>query len=403
MKLNKLLYGLSAIGVMSILVGCAKEEMKLKQNEYTIEYGSTIQTDIKTYLDNTEDYIKETKLSGIPENESEKEYPAIGEYELTLKNNNQENKIKVIVKDTVAPSFKDIKESYEVAYGKKFDVKNIKAEDLSTVEYTLDDSKVNYKKAGTYDATVIAKDSSDNESKRKIRIKIIQKKENDERNLKDDLNNNSLNKKKVNKTEKHTSVSDTKNQTHRINISCILQNPELPSGCEVTSLTMALNYNGYSVDKLTLADNFLPKGEVGKTDYNIAFVGNPRNNSSFGCYAPVIVSTANKYLNSVGSSKKAVNVTGSELENLFKYIDQDIPVVIWATNRMKAPYISRTWYVDGKELSWKSNEHCLLLTGYDKNKNVVYTADPLRGNITYDLNLFNQRYIQMGMQGVIIK
>ena len=51
----------------------------------------------------------------------------------------------------------------------------------------------------------------------------------------------------------------------------------------------------------------------------------------------------------------------------------------------------------------ESNEHCLLLIGYNKEKNVVYTCDPLRGNVTYNMDLFNERYIQMGSQSVIIK
>ena len=37
----------------------------------------------------------------------------------------------------------------------------------------------------------------------------------------------------------------------------VLQNPELPTGCEVTTLTAALNYLGYPVDKLTMADQYL--------------------------------------------------------------------------------------------------------------------------------------------------
>ena len=146
--MRKIIYMCCIVIGSIITTGCTKEEMKLKQNEYTIEYGSTIQNDVKTYLDNTDDYMKETKLTGIPENEEKKEYPKIGEYELTLKNGNQESKIKITVKDTLAPTFKDVKENYEVEYGKSFDVKNIKAEDLSNIEYTLDDSNVNYKKSG---------------------------------------------------------------------------------------------------------------------------------------------------------------------------------------------------------------------------------------------------------------
>ena len=45
-----------------------------------------------------------------------------------------------------------------------------------------------------------------------------------------------------------------KNCNHKIqNVKCIAQNPELPRGCEVTSLAMMLNYNGINVSKMELA------------------------------------------------------------------------------------------------------------------------------------------------------
>ncbi|MDY3256762.1 MAG: C39 family peptidase, partial [Ruminococcus callidus] len=36
--------------------------------------------------------------------------------------------------------------------------------------------------------------------------------------------------------------------SHSINVEAVLQNPELPTGCEITSLTTVLNYWGYDVD-----------------------------------------------------------------------------------------------------------------------------------------------------------
>lgn len=209
--MKKILYMCCFVIGSMVITGCTKEEMKLKQSEYTIEYGENIDNDVKTYLDNSDDYLKETKISGIPKNEKEKQYPAIGEYELTLKNGDQESKVKITVTDTVAPSFKDIKESYEVAYGKKFDVKNIKAEDLSTIEFTLDDSKVNYKKAGTYDATVIAKDSSDNEAKQNIKIKVKEeeKKETSKSTNKSNSNTSSKSSKKSSPSSKKSSSSSS--------------------------------------------------------------------------------------------------------------------------------------------------------------------------------------------------
>lgn len=238
MKVSKLLYGLSTIVLMNALVGCTKEEMKLKQNSYTIEYGSTIQTDIKTYLDNTDDYIKETKLSGIPENEEEKEYPAIGEYELTLKNDDQESKVKVTITDTIAPAFKDIKETYEVDYGKNFDVKNIKAEDLSEVECTLDDSSVNYKKSATYDATVIAKDSSGNQAKQNIKIKV---KEEEKRET-----TKSTNKSNSNTSKKSGTKSSSKGTSSSKNNSSSSSNSSKSSGSTSSASSSGSSSNNSS-------------------------------------------------------------------------------------------------------------------------------------------------------------
>ncbi|MBQ7784498.1 MAG: C39 family peptidase, partial [Oscillospiraceae bacterium] len=47
----------------------------------------------------------------------------------------------------------------------------------------------------------------------------------------------------------------------------IMQNPELPTGCEITSLTMLLRHIGYDADKLDMADNYLPKGEYRASDF----------------------------------------------------------------------------------------------------------------------------------------
>lgn len=68
-----------------------------------------------------------------------------------------------------------------------------------------------------------------------------------------------------------------------IDIDEILQNPELPTGCEVTSLAMVLNYWGYDIDKLTLATDYLKKGEIGSVNFKEAFVGDPRSAEAYGC------------------------------------------------------------------------------------------------------------------------
>lgn len=213
-------------------------------------------------------------------------------------------------------------------------------------------------------------------------------------------------KKQPEKTEEQTTSKpkEEEGKSKKLDFNCILQLPELPTGCEITSLTMVLNHLGIKADKLDLADNWLSKGEVGKVHPNEHFLGNPRDNKSFGCYAPVIINCANTYLQAMGRTDLSVyNLTGSTLEDLFIEIDNGNPIIIWATVDMKNPKYTRTWNINGKDFTWKSPEHCLVLTGYDTTNNKVYVADPLKGNVSYDLDTFKDRYIKLYSQAVVIK
>ena len=178
MKKN-ILKGILLVFTIMILVGCTKEKMELKNNSFTVEYGNAISDKAEDYLKNSEEFLKNIKVENLPKNEKDKEYPSVGEYEIVLKTDNQKEVVKVSVKDTVAPEFKDLKEKYEIEYGSKIDLKQFSATDLSKTEISLDDSKVNYKKSGTYKATVIAKDESNNEAKKDINIIVkAEKKDN---------------------------------------------------------------------------------------------------------------------------------------------------------------------------------------------------------------------------------
>lgn len=187
---------------------------------------------------------------------------------------------------------------------------------------------------------------------------------------------------------------------------CILQNPELPTGCEITSLTMLLNHIGFDADKLDMADNYLPKGEYRKADYNKVFVGDPRSGLGYGCTAGVIVTAAESYLDSRedGSRWRVKDLTGSEAEKLYSYVCKGDPVVVWASINMGELIPDYVTWTDetGKTISWYGGEHCLLLTGYDLDEELVYVNDPLRGKVTYDMDLFEQRYEEMQKNAVVI-
>lgn len=158
-----------------MLVGCQKETMTLKIDSVTVEYGSSISVKAEDYLKNEKDFLDKVEVAVNAENEKDKEYPPKGEYELLLKHDDNIEKVKVIVKDTIAPKL-EIKDKYTIEYNSKLDQKELKATDLSKTTVTLDDSKVNYKKTGTYKATVIAKDESNNETKKEIEIVVKEEK-----------------------------------------------------------------------------------------------------------------------------------------------------------------------------------------------------------------------------------
>lgn len=182
----------------------------------------------------------------------------------------------------------------------------------------------------------------------------------------------------------------------------VLQNPELPTGCEVTSLTATLNYLGFDVDKITLADEFMPIDFQGAVVMDEAYVGDPRLDG-FGCNANVIVQTADKYFASVDSPCYAEELTGSSLNELFWQLSQGRPVIVWSTIGLKITTPELVWTAgNGKDFIFNWYQHCMTIYGYDLDQGIVYAADPLEGNTTYPLDLFEEAYDLMGDQAVVI-
>lgn len=178
----------------------------------------------------------------------------------------------------------------------------------------------------------------------------------------------------------------------------ILQNPELPHGCEVTGLAILLSHYGISADKCELADRWLPKGAWGQTDFREAFVGDPRKRvASAGCFAPVIADTANWYLTEGNHAVTAVAKENVSFPELLSMVEE-APVLAWTTMDLQAPYIAQVWTVDGEELYWQNFEHCVVLTGYDLEKGILYGTDPLYGPCEYDMELFSIRFRTMYSQ-----
>ena len=77
-----------------------------------------------------------------------------------------------------------------------------------------------------------------------------------------------------------------------------------------------------------------------------------------------------------------------------KYLDKDMPVIFWACINMREPVVGPQWklFDTGETFTWISNEHCMLLVGYDEEG--YYFNDPHenRGLIHYEKELLENRH-----------
>ena len=177
------------------------------------------------------------------------------------------------------------------------------------------------------------------------------------------------------------------------NVPAISQNPQLPTGCEATALTMLLNWGGIEVSKGEVA-NAIPWGYIPDTPREV-FIGNPYSKRGLGVYSQPIFDTLKAYNNG-----KGLNLTGYELTDVLEYLDYDIPVMVWCTINMKKPVYRSKW-IDrsGNLFEFPTYEHAVVIVGYDENH--IYVNDPGKGKrVAYDKKEFTQRYDELGKQAV---
>ena len=179
-----------------------------------------------------------------------------------------------------------------------------------------------------------------------------------------------------------------------LNVDEILQYPELPTGCEVTSLTMALNYHGYLIDKEELFNNYLL---YSSEDYPVGFNGSCM-------WPPAIVDMVNNFMMDNEDERIGIDKTGTDLLELLKYIDKGIPIIVWVNDTYSSliEYDGNEFYYEDKFYKSYWGEHCIILKGYDLDNGVVIVNDPLSGELEIDIELFDSVYNACGKYAVII-
>lgn len=184
-----------------------------------------------------------------------------------------------------------------------------------------------------------------------------------------------------------------------------------PTGCESVSAVMALQYLGIDITVDQFIDDYLDLGsEPWLSDSGAmyggdpwkTFLGDPREASGWGCYAPVIEKAIRK---AVDTERYQVSALfGIPLEVLCEtYLEQNIPVIVWGTIDMEYPTPGDCWLIEGtkRELQWMRPEHCLLLVGYDQE--FYYFNDPTAGKqYAYEKGDCEAAYEGLHAQAVVV-
>jgi uncharacterized protein YvpB len=193
--------------------------------------------------------------------------------------------------------------------------------------------------------------------------------------------------------------------TKRMDIPVIAQRPELPSGCEVTALSMALRYHGIKVDKTVLAKKMpydstkLVRNADGSIkiwgDPSVGFVGTPFGNGYTINPAPL-----KKVLDQYRSGGLAL--TGKSFSEIEKYTLQGKPVLVWFTINHEMP-VARQWKTPaGKTINAARPLHNIVITGTDANYVYFNDSESVKKDVRMSKAKFINIYNAMGKRALVV-
>ncbi|WP_194841346.1 C39 family peptidase [Salinibacillus xinjiangensis] len=199
-------------------------------------------------------------------------------------------------------------------------------------------------------------------------------------------------------------------QVKLISAPLVSQMPELPRGCEVTSLAMLLGHAGVQVDKMTLAKEIKKdptpytkkNGQVHFGNPYDGFVGDMYSfdNPGLGVYHGPIAELGEKYL-----PGRIVDLTGQSFDAVYQQLDKGKPV--WVETTSWFSYVPEsewyTWNTPSGKIKITYKLHSVLVTGYDEN--YIYFNDPLANQKNRKVNKkdFITGWKQIGNQAISYK
>lgn len=162
-----------ALGIGGYFIYQNSRKIDLVNTEKVVEYG-------EKYEPNVADFVNENKINdtysinGEMPNETEKDYPAIGDYNFKISAKGKEDAdVRVLVRDTVAPEFdenapSEISTFKDVPITEEVLKNTFTVNDLSPLNLSIDD--VDYTIVGEYTTNIYATDSSGNIANKEIKV-----------------------------------------------------------------------------------------------------------------------------------------------------------------------------------------------------------------------------------------
>ena len=366
--------------VCLLLGGCANKEeqplLKVKQDEFIVEYGEAIDLEAEHYLDLTklDDKQKDEVLSnstlsvGMTQQDmttkEDQTYTKVGTYSALITYQEESLNFKIEVKDTAAPKIEGPDE-VTLNAGETADFNDVfSAVDLSEclpLEFDLD--QVDIKHAGDYIMNVTAKDIYENKQSKQVTVHVIKKEEETPP---------PQNNEPSSPTETPPPVeTPTENKVVKLNVPYYNQmDVGAVMGCEATSLYMGLQYKGYTSVDLKSFISDLPRS----ADPLSGFSGDPFVlDESVDAYQGIFPTPLAAYGNQYGSCK---NISGASVDAIIEEIKNGNPVVAYVSLDFAKPIV--------KEYSFGSavdNGHVVLVVGYDLDQNVLFIQDPYRRDL----------------------
>ena len=186
-------------------------------------------------------------------------------------------------------------------------------------------------------------------------------------------------------------------------ITPLNQFPEMPTGCELTSTTMLLNWYGVDVNKEELGEAIekadVPSyinGSLQGSSPNEYFIGDPFSSNGYGVYHKPIAKLVDKY-----TDGKSNDITDCSFNKLLRTVANGTPVVTWVTINMKESSVGLSWTNGDETIEWIIPEHAVLLVGFTKEEVII--NDPYTGTeYNVDKDIFEDRWNSLGRQAVTI-